>query len=271
MSGGAVVRTARGSSIYVEQSGDGPPVLALHGIGGGAYFFHGLAARLGSSARVIAIDLPGTGRSGTQSPMAFDDWVVDLSDLIDREIAQPVVVIGHSLGTILALHLWRQMPERLRGLMFVGGLPCARAVVRERLRERAAAIAADGIAGWGPAIAAANFGSRAMVERPEVIGLYARLIEGIDVPSYLRSIELLLAADATRLVATVTAPCLSISGAEDGYAPPDEVAAFVEALGGPAESIVLPGVGHLPFFEAPEEFAAAVRGFLQRLDVPSVH
>lgn len=237
-------------------------MLAIHGLGGGAYFFNGLAARLRSSARVVAVDLPGTGRSGTRPPHAIDDWVADLAELIDRHCREPVVVVGHSLGTILALHLWETVRERIRGLVFVGGLPRARPVVRERLRERAAAIVAGGMGGWGPAIAAANFGSRAMAEHPEVVGLFGRLIETIDVHSYLQCIELLLGANATAVVRTVTAPCLSISGSEDGYAPAEDVVAFVDALGARASSVVLPGVGHLPFFEAPEEFAALVSRFL---------
>jgi 3-oxoadipate enol-lactonase len=265
VSGGEIVGTSGGSRIYVERAGDGPPVVALHGIGGGTYFFRGLATRLYSAARVIAIDLPGTGRSDAPRPLLFEHWIADISELIASEIGGPVVIIGHSLGTILALELWRSMRESIRGMVFVGGLPVVRNVVRERLTERAAAIRARGIAGWGCSIAAANFGSRAFADRPEAVVMFERLIETIDGPSYVRTIELLLDADATAVVPTVTVPCLSISGSEDKYAPPDAVAAFIGRLGGPARSIVLPRVGHLPFFEAPEEFASLVSEFLRTI------
>ncbi len=78
------VRVRNGSSLRVDDTGHGPAVLALHGVGGGAYFFRGLAERLGPY-RVIAADLPGTGGS-TSVPDAFslETWIADLGDLVAR-------------------------------------------------------------------------------------------------------------------------------------------------------------------------------------------
>ncbi len=115
--------TARGAVVHLETAGDGPAVLALHGVGGGAYFFRGLAARLGLGYRITAIDLPGTGNSTAPQPLLLEHWIEDIGEVITRHIARPVVVIGHSLGTILALGLWRARPEWIRGILFVGGLP----------------------------------------------------------------------------------------------------------------------------------------------------
>ena len=44
--------------MNVEDTGTGPAVLALHGLGGGAYFFRGLAERLQPGYRVVSVDLP---------------------------------------------------------------------------------------------------------------------------------------------------------------------------------------------------------------------
>ena len=100
-----------GSSIYVEEIGSGPPVLALHGIGGGTYFFHGFAKRLAPRYRVFSIDLPGTGNSSTDKPVTLESTVADIGDLVADKIGEPVTILGHSFGTILALKAWETWPK----------------------------------------------------------------------------------------------------------------------------------------------------------------
>jgi pimeloyl-ACP methyl ester carboxylesterase len=66
-------------------------------------------------------------------------------------------------------------------------------------------------------------------------------------------------------VPTVSVPCIAISGADDQYAPPADVAAFVASMPIQTPHVVMPGVGHLPFFEAPAEFAAVLGDWIARL------
>jgi pimeloyl-ACP methyl ester carboxylesterase len=100
--------------------------------------------------------------------------------------------------------------------------------------------------------------------RPEVVGLFERAFEMQLAASYVRSLDILLGASANTIVPSVTVPCLSVSGADDQYAPPAVVDEFLSLLPRTPERHVLPDVGHLPFFEAPEEFARIVGGFLDR-------
>jgi 3-oxoadipate enol-lactonase len=258
--------TAGGAVWPMEVAGDGPPVLALHGVGGGAYFFRGLAERLGLTCRVLATDLPsGLEPDGSSAPASMETWADGLGELLEAHVSEPVVVVGHSLGTILALELWRRWPERIRAMVFVGGLPMVRDEVRQRLRDRLASIASSGMAGWGPRISPGVFGRRAFQTTPETIGMFERLLELHPPATYIRNVEALLAASAVDVTPTVTVPCQSISGTEDAYAPPAFVTAFVRSLGAPCEQVVLEGVGHMPFFEVPEEFTRTVGTFLGRV------
>jgi 3-oxoadipate enol-lactonase len=260
--------TRRGSHLYVEREGDGPLMLAIHGLGGGAYFFGGCARRMSRTGRFAAVDLPGTGASSSAVPASAVDWAGELADLIEHLGGTPAVLVGHSLGTILALEIWRQRPDLVRAMVFVGGLPAPRSVVCERLTVRAAAIRDHGIGGWGSRVVPGVFGARAIQTMPEVTALFARAFDAQDQSAYLATLELLVAADASAVVATATVPCVSISGDEDQYAPPDAIRAFVAQLPAGTPNIVLPGVGHLPFFEAPDAFAAALGAFVERLKVP---
>jgi pimeloyl-ACP methyl ester carboxylesterase len=254
--------TAGGRTIYMEEAGTGPALLALHGLGGGAYFFRGLAPLLASRYRTVAVDLPGTGRSSGTVPATMDSWIADLGALVRDAIREPVVVVGHSMGTILALKAWQAWPDWIRGLVFVGGLPEPRAVIKDRLAARAETVARHGLTGLGPQVSPANFSPRSLQKRAEVVGLFERTFETQDPAAYVASIHLLINGSARDAVSTVRVPSLSISGADDLYAPPDDVRAFAESVPGHKPPVVIPECGHLPFFEVPDRFAALVDEFL---------
>ena len=158
-------------------------------------------------------------------------------------------------------------------MVFVGGLPAARPLMRERLGARAESILSGGMSGWGSRISPGVFGRRSFNRRPEVIGLFERLIETLDPVAYAGHLRTLISASAADVVASVSVPCLAISGAEDLYAPPETVAAFLAQLPVPCPHVLLDESGHMPFFEQPEAFADAVGTFLaglpERRDIES--
>lgn len=250
-------------TIYRDDVGVGRPVLAIHGLGGGAHFFGGLAQRLQAGCRLISVDLPGTGRSpgGT---IAMDGWARELRALVEQDAGEPVVVLGHSMGTMIALHAWRAWPQLIRGLVFVGGLPRVRPLIRDRLNDRLKALAnARDLAGWGPKISPGNFSPVTTREQPEVVALFERLFEAQPIESYLGSLRVLLDADVRDIAATIGVPVLAVTGADDQYAPPEAVAEFVRSIPAPCSFEVLEGCAHLPFLEQPEAFAALVKSFLR--------
>ena len=258
--------TTSGSSIYVEDTGTGPVVLAVHGLGGGAYFFRGFATRLASAYRVISVDLPGTGRSIGGPPFSAASWARDLGDLVEQAIGEPVAIVGHSLGTIIALESWHAWPRWIRALVFVGGLPTARPLIRERIGQRIATVTKRPIlTGLGRSVVPGVFSPATLDAQPELSGLFERLFESQDPMTYVRAAQALLDGNATTIVPTVTVPCLAITGADDQYAPPDNVRAFVSALPAPARVEVIPDCGHVPFLEVPDRFAAIVGEFLKTI------
>ena len=262
--------TSQGVVWRIEEAGEGPPLLAVHGVGGGAYFFRGLAERLGLRYRVIAVDLPSGGPTadGADAVASLESWVDGLREIVETRVGKPVVVVGHSLGTILALESWRRWPQLIRAMVFVGGLPQVRPVIHLKLSERIEAIAAHGMAGWGPRVSPGVFAPRTFAERPEVIGLFERLLETQNPAAYIRTIQILLGASAGDVVPSVTVPCASVSGSDDAYAPPADVSAFLDRLMVPCERVLLQGAGHMPFFEAPQEFAQAIENVLVKLPAP---
>lgn len=122
--------------LHVHEFGpeDGPAILAIHGVTGHGGRWRRWASRL-PEAHVIAPDLIGHGRSSWLPPWGIEAQVDALIAVLDRTAGgRPVLVVGHSYGGCLALHLARRLPDRVSGLVL---LDPAMAVDPARLAEAA--------------------------------------------------------------------------------------------------------------------------------------
>ena len=100
-----------------------PAVLAVHGITASSYEWLALARALTGRATILAPDLRGRGASnGLPGPYGIEAHVADLLAVLDQlELAQPAVVIGHSLGAYIAARLAADHPDRVRAAVLVDG------------------------------------------------------------------------------------------------------------------------------------------------------
>jgi lipase len=108
------------TALNVEVYGpdDGATVLAVHGVTGHGKRWADLAEAL-PDVRIIAPDLLGHGFSSWEPPWSIEAQVAALRDVVDEYATGPVVVVGHSYGGALALHLSRLIPDRIRSLVLL--------------------------------------------------------------------------------------------------------------------------------------------------------
>jgi pimeloyl-ACP methyl ester carboxylesterase len=100
-------------------AGDRPAVVCVHGYTGSAQAFNALARRLGDRFHIIAPDVRGHGESAWSATGAYQyaDQMGDLAQLVDRLGLDRFVLIGTSMGGIIAMAYAAQFPNRLRGLV----------------------------------------------------------------------------------------------------------------------------------------------------------
>jgi pimeloyl-ACP methyl ester carboxylesterase len=114
-----------GARLHVREAGQGPAILMIHGLGGQlAHFTYGVAGRLSSRFRVVAVDRPGCGWStrsaGAQADLSSQ--AAALAALIDRLGMERPLVVGHSLGGAVALALALEHPDKVSGLALLAPL-----------------------------------------------------------------------------------------------------------------------------------------------------
>lgn len=268
--------TAAGTRCRYFAGGDGPPMILLHGLGGGAVNWTLLAPLLGRGHRVVAPDLPGHGRSG-KLPGLRDlrpcaDVIVALAE---REDALPAAVVAHSLGGVVALRLAAEHPDAVRALVLVetagivstrrraeiafaitGALRPARRVARVRDQvARTRKLRRATFAYWGAADPAAL--------APEaVLGFLEAAAQAHDV----RGVSAALVREDPRAwLDRVDCPVLLLWGARDRIVPIDDGFEFARRLRAPIRTIA--GAGHLVIGERPAECAAVIEDFLGDLAV----
>jgi lipase len=108
------------ADLRVHRYGPAGPVrmLAIHGLTGYGGRWRHLSGHLPEIA-IAAPDLLGHGRSSWAAPWTIDANVAALATLLDEEADEPVLVVGHSFGGALAMHLAAARPDRVSALLLL--------------------------------------------------------------------------------------------------------------------------------------------------------
>jgi proline iminopeptidase len=258
-----------GCRLWVTPAGQGPPVIACHGGPGLWDMFGSLASLLASQVRVIRWDQRGCGRSDRRGPYSVARSVADLDAVRAGCGAERAAVLGHSWGATLALRYALDHPDRVSGLIYMSGTGLGWA-----WREPFDRAAASRLAAYEPQLSEADDRERAVLQwSAEFTGPGARRhAEEMATPWFGINREcydgiwgeLKQTWHEASLVAECRAlevPVLIIDGSAD-LRPRWAVDSLERALPDVTRH-VLPGVGHVPWLEAPAEVSALLRKFLQ--------
>jgi pimeloyl-ACP methyl ester carboxylesterase len=268
-----------GATLSFRDTGAGLPVVFLHPTPLDGEYWRPLTDEL-AGARAIVPDLRGHGASKLGSlpvggftlvpdapVLTMARLAADVLALLDQLEVPEAVFAGCSIGGYVLLELWRQAPERVRGLAFICSKPQPDA--EANLAKRAATIAqvrAGNAAAIFNGMTQTLIGATARERRPEIV---AQLRAQMTLtPEALVAVQAGLATrpDSVPAVATIDIPVLAIAGGEDPGVTPAEMEAFRAAPGG-CEFHLLELAGHFAAYEKPQKVAALLAEWLRQLDV----
>jgi 3-oxoadipate enol-lactonase len=245
---------------------ESPAVVFLHGIGGAARAWAGQSATFAAAGfEPVALDLPGYGARPPVAALDFDAIAGDVEAAIaGRGLDRPVLV-GHSMGGMIAQTLLRRRPDGYRAAVLACTSPAFGNPDGAFQRKFVAARLAPLDAGKTMADLAPTLVDRMMGPKPDRAGR-ARAIEIMGaVPSdtYRAAVRCLVGFDERANLAHIRVPVLCLACENDPNAPAAVMERMAARIPG-ARYMCLAGLGHLPNLEAPGAFDAAVLDFLRR-------
>lgn len=253
--------------LHIDSTGQGPPVVLLHGFAMHGGLFAPVVPALARRHRVHALDLPGHGHSPRLAPVTLPSLVASLSETIDA-LGEPATVVGWSFGGLVALELAREFPRHVKALVLVCTSP--RFVAADDWPH---AIAAQALARFGDELRVSyrltlqRFLTLQVQGSDEGRATLASLREALfarEAPSPATLREVLSALAGTDLrdeVRGVAAPSLVVTGQRDALTPAAAGAWLAQALPR-ARHVELAGAAHAPFLSHREAFTQAVSAFL---------
>jgi pimeloyl-ACP methyl ester carboxylesterase len=243
------------------------PFLLLHGIGADGRMFVPLVDRLWESgARPGIWCLPGYGPKPLSGAFTFPSLAATLAAELDVLRAERVILLGHSIGGMLALEFAATFPNRVRALILSATTPAFGSRDGSFQREFVSARLGPLDAGRGMAEMAAEAAPRLVGSAavPEAAPTLVRLMSEVPEATFRAAIACLVTFDRRADLSRITVPTLLIAGEEDTSAQLKTMTRMAEAIPG-ARLEVLSGTGHLAPLECPDRFADIVRRFLAGL------
>ena len=252
---------ANGLDIAFERTGEGPPLVFVHGAAGDNRIWRPQLEALADEFTVVAWDEPGAGHSSdVPSDFELADYANCLATLIETLALGPAHIAGLSWGGTVALELYRRHPDLVATLVLAdtyagwkGSLPQAEVDARVAgLHEMLTAPREE----FDPALPGLFAGD----PPAEFVPLLEEIADVVR-PECLKTQLLVMAeADQRDLLPQVEVPALLIWGELDARSPLRVARQFEQAIPD-TTLVVIPGAGHVTNLERPDEFNQAVREF----------
>jgi len=248
----------------------GPLVVLLHGVGGGREAWgtagSGSGAALAAAGfTAVAVDFPGYGQSTTIDPFDLAGLAAAVERLIARLGLGPALLVGHSMGGMVAQELTARAPQSVAGLVLASTSPAFGKPggdwQRDFLQSRFAPLdAGAGMAGLAAQLVPAMLPPDAPAA---VLAGAQALMAGVPEATYRSAAAALVAFDRRANLPLIKVPTLVITGELDKTAAPEVARKMAERIPGALLQTV-PGAGHLLPMEQPDAFNTALLAFLAR-------
>ena len=242
------------------------PIFLLHGWGGNSNLWAPLIPELQKITNVIAIDLPGFG----DSPKINNFSLETILDLIAEQIMAPAVLIGWSLGGMLAVQLASRYPQKISRIVtlasnvkFVDGDGYDAAMdstVNHQFNKSFETAPEETLKLFGGLMAQGDANDRVMLKKMRIMAGHQKITS-----NWLQALELLSALDNRMAFAMLTQPGLHLLGEADVLVPV-AAAKQLAQLNSQQSIKILPATSHALHWSKPTEVAELISSFLIPLD-----
>jgi 3-oxoadipate enol-lactonase len=258
-----VLVSIRGVRLNViDTGGAGRPVVLLHGIGGSVADWAPQLEDLQDRHRVVALDARGFGRSDrTYGAMSFADYAADVIDVLDMIDVERPIVVGLSLGGMIAQAVALADPGRIDGVVLCDTSAALDPPLVEALRLAQQLVISDGMGQVGELFLPSLAGPGVTEASHPWFAGFCESFRSTDPLVFSTGLGAIAGLDHLPRLGELRLPVLVVHGTEDLLLPMAHAEAIASVVPG-STLHPLEGVGHLSNLEAPDAFGAALETFL---------
>jgi len=234
------------------------PLVFAHGLAGASQSWLRQFEAFADTNRVIAWDTPGYGGSDCVDSNA-DIFAAKLAELLDSLGIDEIYLTGHSMGGIVAGRFAGQYPERVKALVlsctFLGGLQPVGLPLSKGYQSRI-----DDLNRLpGEQYGRERAPNMVAPDTPtDVLNMVAKIAGGTTPAGMESAARMLQEADNRPFLEMLSMPVTVLEGELDPVISADRTGELAALIPG-AKKVTLPGAGHAPYLEKPEDYNAAIR------------
>lgn len=238
-------------------------ILLLHGYLETLYIFNEFVEILEKKYRVIAIDLPGHGLSGSDKEINTMEFCASVAaDVLKKSGVEKAYVAGHSMGGYIAQNCLKLYPEMFKGLILLNSTPFADTPEKKEDRKREIELIMSAKLGHLASLSIPKMYAPSNLRRlDEKIEETVEITETHDPNGIVACIKGMMERAETKDVLAKTEKVMMVFGTEDkfivGQTRENLISEFPDAT-----IVVIPETGHNSFIEAPEKVAEAIEEFV---------
>lgn len=242
----------------IDGPADGAPVVFANSLGTDLRLWDKIVPLLPPGLRLIRYDMRGHGLSDApQGPYAMGALVRDLEGLLDHLQVRDALVVGLSIGGMVAQGLAVKRLDLVRALVLSN--TAAKIGTAEMWQGRVAAVKAQGLDSIADAVLERWF--PATFRNGVECRAWRHMLTRTPSEGYTGCCAAIAGTDFYTTTATLRLPALGIAGSEDGATPPDLVRETLDLIPGSRFTLIR-NAGHLPCVDQPAAYAQALNGFI---------
>ena len=245
-----------------ENPGKGRTFVFVNSLGTDLRIWDQVVAAYADEFRTLRYDLRGHGLSDAPpAPYSIDDHVSDLAALLDAREIHGAVIVGLSVGGMIAQALAARRSDLARSLVLCD--TAHKIGTAETWNARIDAVRTGGLASIADAVLERWFSAEFRRSRPADLAGYRNMLTRTPAEGYVGTCATLRDTDLTQVTSRLTQPTLCLVGEEDGATPPALVRSLSELIPGAAFKTI-PNAGHLPCIEQPKLLVGWIEAFVRR-------
>jgi 3-oxoadipate enol-lactonase len=249
-------------ALTAVRTGEGRDLVLLHSLLADRHAFDPVLPNLAAKHRVTLFNLPGFHRSQPAMLALMDAYLAVIEDGFDEfSVARDSVLIGNGFGGTVALAFALAHPERISKLVVSDAAAGFPQEGRDAFAVMAQKVADGGLGSIAEIAAKRVFSPAYLAAHPEKIEERKKVLMGIDPKAFQAACKILQETDLVPMLHHMKVPTLVVCGEFDQATPPALNKQIVEKIPG-AKYSELPGCGHCPPLEQPDQFLAAIKEFV---------